>query len=107
MKDNFKYDLGLVNGKVYQNGDFVELDVYVKDQVIKEIVPRGKELPSENIVRCTNKLIMPGFIPSGAIAIFPIVPEQLTIKSPGFNSNASISWNFSSVTKYVPIEKSF
>ena len=62
MKDNFKYDLGLVNGKVYQNGDFVELDVYVKDQVIKEIVPRGKELPSENIVRCTNKLIMPGFI---------------------------------------------
>jgi dihydropyrimidinase len=62
MKDNFKYDLGLLNGKVYQNGDFVALDVYVKDQVIKEIVPRGKELPCENIFRCTNKLIMPGFI---------------------------------------------
>ena len=62
MKDNFKYDLGLINGQVYYKGKFGELDVYVKDQVIAEIVSPGKELPCEKIVSCTNNLIMPGFI---------------------------------------------
>ncbi len=62
MKDNFKYDLGLVNGKVYINGSFVAVDIYIKDQVISEIVPQGTELPCENIVSCISKLIMPGFI---------------------------------------------
>lgn len=56
------YSLGLVNGKIYQNGQFVKLDVYIKDQIIAEIVSPGTELPCKNIVSCTNKLIMPGFI---------------------------------------------
>ncbi len=59
---NFMYDLGLINGKVYQDGNFTDLDVYIKDQVIAEIVSPGKKLPCKKIVSCTNKLVMPGFI---------------------------------------------
>ncbi|MHA1543292.1 MAG: hypothetical protein ACTSQH_09985 [Candidatus Hodarchaeales archaeon] len=62
MKGNSTYDLGLINGKVYYDGKFTYLDVYIKDQVITEIVAPGKKLPCEKIVSCTNKLIMPGFI---------------------------------------------
>ena len=62
MKDSFKYDMGLINGKVYQDGKFVEVGVYVKDQIIAEIVPQGTKLPCDNTVSCTNKLILPGFI---------------------------------------------
>ncbi len=56
------YSLGLVNGKVYQNGLFVSLDVYIKNQVISKIVSPGTKLPCEKIVSCTDKLILPGFI---------------------------------------------
>ena len=62
MKDNFMYDLGLINSKIYHKGKFSELDVYIKDQVIAEIVSPGKELPCEKEVSCTDKLILPGFI---------------------------------------------
>ncbi len=56
------YNLGLINGKVYRNGQFTHLDVYVQDQIIAKIVPSGKILPCKKIVDCTNKLILPGFI---------------------------------------------
>lgn len=62
MKDNFMYDLGLINGKVYQDGKFADLDIYIKDHIIAEIVSPGKNPPCEKIVSCTNMLILPGFI---------------------------------------------
>ena len=62
MKGDFRFTLGLINGKVYRNGEFTQEDVYIKDQIIAEIVPTGTELPCEKIVSCTNKLILPGFI---------------------------------------------
>ena len=62
MKNNFAYDLGLINGKVYHEGRFSFLDVYVKDQKIAEIVSPGKEIPCKRVVSYTNKLILPGFI---------------------------------------------
>jgi dihydropyrimidinase len=54
--------LGLVNGKVYRNGQFARLNVYIKDQVITEITTPKKEISCETIVDCTNKLVLPGFI---------------------------------------------
>jgi len=97
MNDDFKYDLSLVNGKIYQNGDFVELDIYVKDHVIKEIVPQGKELPCEEIVSCTNKLIMPGFID-------PHVHINLDLgefRSADDYESASIAAAFGGITTFI------
>ena len=62
MKHNFVYDLGLINGKVYRDGIFENVDIYIKDQVIAEIDSPGTELPCKKTVSCTNKLILPGFI---------------------------------------------
>ncbi len=56
------YDLGLINGKVYRNGQFTLLDVYIKDEVIAEIASPSMEVPCKRTVDCTNKLVMPGFI---------------------------------------------
>ncbi|MHA1552581.1 MAG: dihydroorotase [Candidatus Heimdallarchaeaceae archaeon] len=62
MKDDLTYDLCLINGKVYRNGKFNHFDVYISDQIIAKIASNGKRFPSEKMVDCTNKLIMPGFI---------------------------------------------
>jgi dihydropyrimidinase len=62
MRDNSDYTLGLINGKVYRDGKFSLLDVYIKNEEIAEIVSPGKEIICDRIVNCTDKLIMPGFI---------------------------------------------
>ncbi|MCG3221776.1 MAG: amidohydrolase family protein [Candidatus Heimdallarchaeota archaeon] len=62
MRGGFSYSLGLINGKVYCDGKFTHLDVYVKDQVIAEIVSPETKLSCEKIVDCSGKLVMPGFI---------------------------------------------
>lgn len=62
MRDTSDYTLGLINGKVYRNGEFSLLDIYIKNEVIAEIVSPGKEIICDRIVDCTDKLIMPGFI---------------------------------------------
>ena len=56
------YDLGLVNGKVYRDGHFSSLDIYIKNQVIASIVTPGTKVSCNNVVDCSERLIMPGFI---------------------------------------------
>ena len=62
MRDNSDYTLGLINGKIYRNGKFSLLDVYIKNEVIAEIVSPERKLPCDKIIDCTGKLVMPGFI---------------------------------------------
>jgi len=62
MREDSRYTLGIVNGSVYRNGEFIQEDVYINDQIIEKIVPRGEKLFCEKIVDCSNKLVMPGFI---------------------------------------------
>ncbi|OLS31921.1 MAG: D-hydantoinase [Candidatus Heimdallarchaeota archaeon AB_125] len=105
MKDNFKYELGLINGKVYQDGNFVAVDVYVKDQVIAEIVPQGTILPCKEIFSCTNKLILPGFIDSHV----HINLELGEFKSADDYESASKAAAFGGITTFIdflePINK--
>ncbi|MBE5765732.1 MAG: dihydroorotase [Clostridiales bacterium] len=46
-------------GQVYRNGRLDELDICVEDGIITAI---GKDLPGEDRVDCTGKIITPGFI---------------------------------------------
>lgn len=62
MKEDFRYDMSLVNGSIYRNGNFYREDIYISDQKITKIVPSGKILPCKKTVDCTNKLVLPGFI---------------------------------------------
>ena len=62
MDNNHQRTLALLNGKVYRNGEFTDLDIYIKDEVITDIVSPNTVLPCDKIVDCTDKLIMPGFI---------------------------------------------
>ena len=54
------YDLGLVNGKVYKDGRFIETNVYVKEGKIKKIT--NERLDCTEIVDCNKNLVLPGFI---------------------------------------------
>lgn len=54
------YDLSLQNGKVYIDGEFIETNIYIKDEVISRLTKNNLE--SKKIIDCKNRLIMPGFI---------------------------------------------
>ncbi len=56
------FSLGLINGTVYLNGEFVQKDVYIEGDKIAKITPRGSKKECEKIIDCSDKLILPGFI---------------------------------------------
>ena len=81
------------------------MDVYVKDQVIAEIVPQGTILPCKEIFSCTNKLILPGFIDSHV----HINLELGEFKSADDYESASKAAAFGGITTFIdflePINK--
>jgi len=54
------YDLGLINGNVYIDGNFKKINIYMKNEKIAKISKRI--FPTKNIVDCFERLILPGFI---------------------------------------------
>ncbi|MHA1829647.1 MAG: dihydroorotase [Candidatus Heimdallarchaeaceae archaeon] len=91
------YNLSLINGKVYINGRFTNLDLYIKDQAIAKISNPGKKLPSNTTVDCSGRFIMPGFID-------PHVHINLDLgefKTSDDYKSASIAASFSGITTFV------
>ena len=57
------YTLGLINGKVYRNGQFYEETIYIKDGRIAKILDAEEDYrPCKEIVDCSERLILPGFM---------------------------------------------
>ncbi len=55
-----KQDLGIVNGKIYMNGNYIDANIYASNGKITGITT--DELPCEKQVDAKGRLILPGFI---------------------------------------------
>lgn len=55
-------DLGIINGKIYENGRFVYGNLYVKDGVIEAVT--ASELECSEIYDAEGCMVLPGFIDS-------------------------------------------
>lgn len=54
------FDLGIVRGKVYLDGNFVETNVYIRNGIIEKV--SDKEFDCERTLDVKGKLVLPGFI---------------------------------------------
>lgn len=89
------FDLGILNGKIYLDGEFIEGNIYIKNGKIKDI--SNSYLSSKEEYDISGKYILPGFID-------PHVHFHLTVgnytSADDFNSG-SISAAFGGITSYI------
>jgi dihydropyrimidinase len=89
------FDLGILDGKIYLDGEFIEGNIYIKDGTIKDI--SNSYLNSKEEYSVSGKYILPGFID-------PHVHFNLTVgdytSADNFNSG-SISAAFGGITSYI------